>query len=691
VTIAERGLRIAERVADWVLRRSLPPGDAGDTIRGDLIEEWHARGETLHATRWYWRETLSVASHYGAKMFFETLLQDVRYTVRSYIKAPGFALIILTTLALGIGASTAIFSLVNGILLRPLPLPEPDRLVYVNETNAKGDFISISWPNYLDWRLRTRSFDAIGISRDEPVTLTGVERAQRFRGARVSGNFFTMLGVAPAIGRTFTDDDDKPTSAPVAILSDACWRGQMAGDPSIVGRTITLDGTQYTVVGVMPRGFQFPRSAYPRPHDIFLSMGPYANTPQVRDRGNHIGFSATARLKAGVTATMADRELKMVAAALEREYPNTNTSVSARVVPLADQLVNNVRLTLLVLFGAVVCLLLIACVNVANLLIARGASRQHELAIRAALGGGRARLVGLLLVESTVVCGAGGALGVAIAVWLLRTLVAVAPPGTPRIENASIDGAALLFAVVASTLCGAVFGALPALQASSVGAQSVLIRGRANAFSARSHRLRRGLLVVETALALVLLTAAGLMMRTLQELTRVDTGIRVDHVLTARVNLAGPQWTVPKRVAFYDQVIGRVRALPGVTNAALASSLPIDGSQWNSIFIVGDKPVPERSKLPNAAFTPVSAGYFDTIGMRLIRGRYLDATDTADSAKTIVVNETLAGRLWPGENPVGKRLKQGWPETPERISPWRQIVGVVSDVKMNGITAETPL
>ena len=696
------------RLAERLLRRTLPPGDAGETILGDLFEGWRDRGGSGAATRWYWRQALSLSARYWRRrrriehaaqtrdgrpqMFLDKLTQDVRYAVRSYVKAPSFTLAILATLALGIGASTAIFSLVNGILLQPLPLPDPDALVYANEINPKGDRISVSWPNYLDWRARVQSFSALANSREEPVTLTGIDRAQRLRARRVTGNFFTVLRVAPALGRALTDDDDRPNAAPVVLISDGFWHTQLGGDPAAVGRTLNLDTVTHTIVGVMPRDFQ-----YLRPYDVFLSMGPVSGTPNLADRGNHNGFNALGRLKPGATVESANSELQAIAAALEREYPNTNSGVSVRAERLADRVVDSVRLTLLVLLGAVGFLLLIACVNVANLLIARGAGRQHELAVRAALGGGRARLASQLLVESTLVSALGGALGVVVAAGLLRALIAMAPEGTPRIADVSLNAAALVFAFAAAAICGVVFGALPAFQASGIGGQHALVRGRSAGFTARSHRLRRGLMVVETALALMLLTGAGLMMRTLQELTRVDTGIRTDHLLTTRFMLAGSQWTLPKRQVFYADLLSRVRALPGVTNAALAFSLPIDGSQWNSIFVVADKPVPERAKLPSAAFTPVSAGYFETMGMRLLSGRFFNATESPDSAKVIVVNETLARRLWPGESPIGKQLKQGWPETPATgppgtyFSPWREVVGVVADVKFNGVTAETPL
>ena len=625
-------------------------------------------------------------------MFLDNLRQDVRYAVRSYGKAPSFTLAILATLALGIGASTAIFSLVNGILLQPLPLPDPDRLVYANETNAKGDQISVSWPNYLDWCARAQSFTALAGSREEPLTLTGTDRAQRLRARRVSGNFFAVLGVAPALGRALTSEDDRPTAAPAALVSDGFWRSQLGAEPSAVGRTLTLDAVAYTVVGVMPRDFQ-----YLRPYDVFISTGPIAASQNLLTRGNHNGHNVVGRLKPGVTLETARTELRTIVSALEREHPDTNAAIGVRVERLADRLVDSVRLTLLVLFGAVGFLLLIACVNVANLLIARGAGRQHELAVRAALGGGRARLAAQLLVESTLVSAIGGTLGIVVGAGLLRALVAMAPDGTPRIAEVRLDGAALLFAFAAAAICGLVFGALPAFQASSVGGQHALIRGRSAGFAARSHRLRRGLMVLETALALILLTGAGLMMRTLQELSQVDTGIRPDHLLTTRFMLAGDHWTVARQRLFHDELLSRARALPGVTSAALAFSLPIDGSQWNSVFVVADKPVPERAKLPSAAFTPVSTGYFETMGMRLLAGRFFDATESPDSSKVIVINETLAKRLWPGENAVGKQLKQGWPETPTTaapgtyFSPWREVVGVVADVKFNGVTAETPL
>ena len=723
------------RPATWLLQRALPRGEAGDTIRGDLIEEWRRRATTINAehaepaeslefsagsassafglrgaaTRWYWRQALSLSVRYAwrhriepsghghdrrDKMFLDNLMQDVRYAVRSYVKAPSFAVAILATLALGIGASTAIFSMVNGILLRPLPLPDPDRLVFATEiqVNEKSRIISNSWPDYLDWKARAHSFDVLASSGEEPQTLTGVDQARRIRARRVTGNFFRAIGVAPLLGRDFTDDDDRPNAAPVVIVTDGFWKSALGGDPSAVGRSLTLNQIAYTVAGVMPLGFE-----YLRPYDAFVSMGPVSGSPGLLSRGNHTGSAATGRLKPGVSVEAAGRELRTIAAQLEREYPATNTGVGVHTQLLSERLVSNVRGTLLALLGAVGCLLLIACVNVANLLIARGAARQHELAVRAALGGGRLRLARQLLVDSTLISAAGGALGLLFGVWLLRALVAAAPDGTPRISDVRFDGAAMMFAFGAAAICGLIFGAFPAFQAAGAQGQHALIRSRGAGFTAHSHRLRRSLIVVETALAIVLLIGAGLMIRTVQQLIRVDIGFRPDHVLTTRFTLSGTHWPEERRQPFYTDFLERVRAVPGVISAALTSSLPIDGSQWNSIFIVGDKPVPPRSQLPTAAFTPVSAGFFETMGIRRLRGRSFAVNDTPTSPPVIVINQTLANALWPGEDPVGKRLKQGWPETPTTgppgtyVSPWREVVGVVADVKLNGVMNETPL
>ncbi len=615
-------------------------------------------------------------------MPFESLLQDVRHAVRAYAKTPAFTVAVVATLGLGIGASTAIFSLVNGILLRPLPLKDPARLVFVTEYDASGRSMSVSWPSYLDWAERARSVDGLAASREEALTLTGIERPLRIRVRRTTANFLAVVGGATAAGRGLSAEADRP-GAGEAIVTDAFWRVRLGADRNVVGRTLLLDGTAYTIVGVLTPDF-----TYIRPYDAFVSMGPIAGTLQLTFRGNHNGFGAVGRLKPGVTIDAAAREFQAISAALEREYPETNAGVTARVQPLTDRVVSQIRLTLLALLGAVGFLLLIACVNVANLLIARGAARQHELSVRAALGGSRARLARQLLVESTLLSAAGGSVGVAAAYALLGALVAVAPEGTPRLESVQLDTAALLFSCAAAATCGLVFGLFPAALAWRADARASLLRLRSSGASAGSHGLRRLLIVVETALAIVLLTGAGLTARTIVALSRVDSGFRTDHLLTARVNLVGDAWTAVRRRAFVDDLVGRARALPGVSSAAAAYSLPIDGSQWNSVFIAAGKPEPIRAETPSAAMSPVGVGYFDTLGMRVVAGRVFDARDVEGAPKVVVVNQSLANRVWPNEDPVGKRIKQGWFDSD---TPWMEVVGVVGDVKFEGPSAETPM
>jgi putative ABC transport system permease protein len=693
------------RFAAWLLERALPPGIRGDAIRGDLLEELRTR-PGARGDWWYARQALSLSIRYGwdrarrrlagaphshktrrSPMLLEAIWQDVRYAVRSYAKAPTFTIIMLTTLALGIGASTAIFSMVDGILLRPLPFADPDRLIWINEVNPRGGFMSVSWPNFIDWRERVRSFEQLAATRTNFFTLTGRDQARRIDGRRVTANFFDVLGVRPSVGRGFTEADDRAGAEAVAIVSDGFWRRELGGDGEAIGQQIVLDARPFTIVGVLPAGFRYVRDT-----DVWVAMGPVVADPILRERGNHPGYIALGRLKPGVTLEAASRELDAIQRDLGRQYPLTNSGVGARLELLSARIVNTVRQTLLVLFGAVGCLLIIACVNVANLLVARGAARQHELAVRAALGGGRLRLVTQLLVESSLVSAAGGLLGVAFGAGLLRLLVAMAPDGTPRLDEVHLNPSALLFAFGAAAACGVVFGAFPAMQVTSVSGQQVVIRGRTAGASARSHRLRRGLMVVEVALALVLLTGAGLMIRTVAQLMRVDLGFRPDHLLTLQLSFRGQQWTPEKRIAFLDDAFARVRALPGVASIGAVLSLPIDGSQWNSVFVVEGQPAPaNRDLIPVAAMTPASAGYFETMGMRLVRGRLFTPADGPESSRVVVINEQLARRVFGGADPIGKRIKQGWPETSEKISPWREVVGVVGDVKFDGLTEMTPM
>ena len=676
------------RLAEWLLRHVLPRDRQSDTIRGDLLEEFRTSRLSPPASHlWYWREALSLIarSHGYRKMLtLDNLRQDVRFAWRSYAKAPAFTALVVGTLAMGIGASTAIFSIVNGVLLRPLPFPEPDRLMWMNEANKAGTMISVSWMNYQDWHARLQSFEALSVSRGMTFNLTGFGQAKPVQGRLVTHTFFTVLRAQPFLGRNFTAADDRPGAEPVAIVSHEFWRRHLEADAGALGRAITLGMTPYTVVGVLPAGFR-----YLRDYDVFTAMGPLAGEAWLTDRGNHQGFVAVGRLKPGVTRDAAARELAALEADLTRQYPATNAGLSTRMDSLASRLVNQVRDTLLVLLGAVGLLLLIACVNVTNLLIARGSARRHELAVRAALGGSRTRLLTQLLIESTLLSAAGGAAGVALAAALLRVLIAVAPEGTPRLDEVSLDGTALLFAVAAAAACGLLFGALPAARASGASGTHAFINTRPGGSSAATHRLRRGLLVVEVALAIVLLTGAGLMTRTLARLMDVQPGFTPDHLLTLRVSIPEATPDDERRTAVMNDVVSRIGALPGVQAAAAGYSIPIDGSNWNSSFTVQDKPAPaSRDDLPIAAMIPISPAYFEALGTRVTRGRAFTAADGARAGGVTIVTESLARRMWPDENPLGKRLKQGWPETP---NPWREVVGIVEDIRFDGITFPAPM
>jgi putative ABC transport system permease protein len=692
------------RITSWLLRRFGPGGETGRSIAGDLFEELFDAGGT-HAARWqYRRHATAIALRYGAarlrggratqphrqlegrRSVFHALGQDVTFAIRAFLKRPAFALVIIATLALGIGAATAIFSIVDGVLLRPLPFDEPDRLVVATETTKTGR-MGFAYLNYIDYRDRAQSFESLSCHQTNPFTIVGLAKPQRVDGRLVCWTFFEVLHVQPQLGRPFRAEDDRAGAAPVAIVSDRFWKHQLAGDPNVVGRALRTMEMTFTIVGVMPPGFQLTRA-----EDVFVPIGLVATPDSAYlHRGNHSTLVALGRLKRGVDVRTAHAEAERIAADLSREYPETNSGNGAGVELLRDRIVEPIRETLIVLMAAVGFLLLLACVNVANLLVARGAARQHELAIRSALGGSRWRLVRQLLVESSLLAGVGGVLGLALAFVLLRVLIAYAPSDLPRLDNVTINRVSLLFALGASMLCGLVFGTFPALQTSGGGGQHLLARASRTSDAVSPRRTRRALMVVEVALAMVLVAACGLMARTMMKLHAVDPGFHIDRLFTARVALTGGPWTEPRRVAFFETLWQRLQSVPGVERAALTMSLPIEGAQWGSVFVVGDKPAPARADLPSAAFIPASVGYFETMGIRLVSGRTFDARDTSDGAAVTIVNEMLARRLWPGEEAIGKRIKQGWPETPPSESPWREVVGIVADVKLQGVDQDTPM
>ncbi len=614
--------------------------------------------------------------------------RDLKYSLRMLRKNPGFASVVIVTLALGIGANTAIFSFVNAVILNPLPFPDSSRLVVMSETNSSGQPMSVSLLNFEDWRARAQSFEEIGGFRSESFNLTGAGAApQRLSGRAATSNFFHILGVQPQLGRTFTAEDDKYGVPPTVLISDSLWRTTFGADPNIIGRRLNLGITEFTVIGVMPPGFEFMRK-----NDVWAPLGGWLrpDSPWF-DRGNHMGLLALGKLKPGIGLEQAEAEMRQIAAQLEKEYSATNTGNGAFTRSLQTVVVQEVSSMLLILMGAVGFVLLIACVNVANLSLARAVVRTQEIGIRLALGAGRGRLMRQLFTENLLLALLGGLVGVLTARWLLNGLLALAPEDLPRVSGVQLNGTVLLFTAGLTVLTSLLFGLLPTWQSTRGDLFTTFNQaGRSSTASPVRRRLFDSLMVAEVGLALILLTGAGLMTRTIYKLFQVDPGFRPDHLLTMRFDLTGPKYDDDdaRQAAFLRDASLRLNGLPGVESAAFTLSLPIQGSEWGSVFIVGDQPVPERSKIPTAAFNPISPGYLETMQIGLRRGRLFTEADGPNAPTVAVINETMARRFWPNEDPIGKRLKQGWPEW---TTPWREVVGVVADVKLNGVTEETPL
>ncbi len=685
---AERELEIIEELAaqlESTYERGRARGlSADDASRLAIAEvpDWAALARTLGTIERPYVQPPAAGGGSGGG-FMTGFQQDLRYAWRALRRAPGFAAVAIITLALGIGATTIVFSIVDGILLRPLPIAEPERVMLARET-FNGQDGSFSWPNFIDTRERQTSFERFAGWRGLTANLTGVDRPRRLNVRHTTWDLLAVLGVRPVLGRDFTADDDKPGAERTAIVSYAFWQRELGGAADAIGRRIMLDEAPVTVIGVLPQGFTIARE-----EDAFLTIGAHIEiaAQMYAGRGNHFGIAAVARLKPGVSMEAANAELVAIARQLEQQYPATNSGNSASVRPLFEVLVGTARPMLFVLFGAVIAMLLIACVNLANLMLARAAGRTQEMAVRRSLGAARWRLARQMLTESMLLAVMGGALGVAVAFAGFEALVALLPPNQPRVHIITIDWRVLLISAAASIATGLLFGLMPAVQAATGRSMTLLRSSRVTGAAHVGAGTRRTLLLSEVALALVLVTGAGLMLRTVSNLSAIDTGFSRDLIVSAQFNL--PQrYDAPRRSVFFDQAVERLRALPGVTGAAFTYSLPVAGSNWNSIFTVEGQPVPERSKLPSSGWIPITPGYFDTMGIRLVKGRGFDARDLATSPEVVVVNETFARRLFGDNDPIGARVKQGWPEDK---TPWRQIVGVVNDVRMNGLQGDPTL
>lgn len=605
------------------------------------------------------------------------LWRNLRYGLRGLWKHPGFTLVAVFSLALGIGANTAIFSLVNEVLFKPLPFREADRLAMVWEDSS-----AIGFPrdtpapaNYADWKAQNQVFEDMAALDWRNFNLTGDGEPEKVMAFGVTANFFSLLGVQPALGRSFLPAEDKPGTNKVVVLSHQLWQRRYGGQADIVGKDILLNYEKYTVVGVMPVGFQFMQA------HIGLWVPMALSAEELASRGNHY-LNVVGRLKPGVSVEQAQADIGLITERIARTYPDEAGNLKAAVVSLREQLAGDARRPLSLLLVAVGFVLLIACANIANLLLARAAHRRKEIAIRTALGASRSQIIVQLLTESVLLAGLGGVLGAVLASWSFEFLRKLIPPGMTMTTELKLDLPVLLFTLAVSLLTGLVFGLLPAIQASKVDFHETLKQGGRGSLSAVGNRMRGALVVTEVTLALVLLVGAGLLVQTLYHLQNQYALFQPDQLLAVRTGLPDGKYNEhAKRVAFYDQVLERVNALPGVVSAGYTTSVPL---QWkggaNGFSIEGREP--QQNVPPNANHRQISEQYLQTMGIALREGRYFDNHDDRQAVPVVIVNETLARQHWPGQSPLGKRIKIGAPESDR---PWLTIVGVVADVRQMGL------
>ena len=603
------------------------------------------------------------------------MFTDLRQALRSLVKSPGFSALVVVVLAVGIGANTAIFSVVNGVLLKPLPFADAARLVTIGTVVRGEEENSESFPDFRDWRARSKTIDAMAAYVGYGVTMTGNGDAVSLQIAATTPDVFQMLGATPLLGRVINAKDDEKGAEPVVLIAETVWASRFGRRPSVVGEAVTLSGVRCTVIGVMPAAFQFPIQA--EPIEAWMPVSTVKFVAQFLDqRGAHFA-RVVGRLAPGATVTQATSEMQTIAAQLAKEYPASNAiRGSARVHSLQDRLVREYRLGLLVLLSAVAAVLLIACANVANLLLARGTVRQKEMAIRAAMGAPRVRLIRQLLTESFVLAAAGGALGALIALWGVAALVAASPLQIPRLNGVAVDRGVLLFTTVVSMATGILFGLAPAIFLSRADAGDTLKDAGRGSNSTRTARTRQILVVAEIALSLVLLASAGLLVRSLVALQHVDPGFVAEHAVTTDLGL--PEARYPDgaaRTAFYQRLLDGIRTLPGAAASGIATTLPLSGSDMNVGFSIEGRPQTPGTRT-SAVYFAVSPDYFKAMGIRVLKGRTFTEADNQQGALVVIISEWFARRYWPNEDPIGKRLSVGI----NKSGPG-EIVGVVADVK----------
>ena len=671
-----------------LFRRERVDAEAEEEVQFHLVarlEENLARGMSLEDAR------RDAARRFGGELharersrdadlvvWLDTLARDVRYALRNLAKNRGVTMVAAFSLALGIGANTAIFSAIRAVLLRPLPYAEPGRLAMLWMDNRRLGLHEdlTSFPNYEDWK-KNRVFEDLAGFVPSAVILSGLEEPARIPAAAVTWNFLPVLGVSPILGRNFTAEEDQAGQAQVVILSYGLWQRQFGGDRHVVGKTIEIGNKPYAIVGVMPADFAFPA----KDSQLWRPLG---LTPAARaSRGGYF-LSVIGRMKRGVTNERARAEMAAVGARLEAQYPDSNKGYGVWVVPLLDQVVGTMRQALLVLLGAVAFVLLIACVNVANLFLGRGAARGREIAVRAALGAGRARLVRQLLTESAVLSLFAGLLGLAMAFFGIRGLVLLAPKELPRLDQIGIDAPVLAFTLAVSVAAAIFCGMLPALRVSGVDLNDALREGgRSTAGGKRSRYMRSALTVAEVAFSMILLTGAGLMIRSLLSLQSIQPGFRTENVLTWRIAPSRTKFpSRPQVVGFYADLLQRVQSIPGVLGAGAITDIFLSETPNSGSFSVEGHPDPPPEQQIEATRDTISPNYFQAMGVPLIRGRFFNEHDGQDSTPVVIINETMARRFWPGEEAVGRRFTFGGAGP---NAPWMTVVGIVADTRRQGL------
>jgi len=705
------------RLAEWLIGRFLPTNDRVPVL-ADLAELYAHRcstNGTPAASLWYWKQVLSFPSRIAADrargdsdssymsvhastshprqvftksvgVLMGSLMMDLRYALRGFRRAPGFSLVAVVTLALGIGATTAMFSVVNGILIRPLPFAEPERLVTVFRVDSEGESENHSGANYIDFKSQNESFADVAGHCGANYTVTGRDTPSLVRGASVTPNFFSVLGTNALLGRTLSPEIDLPGAERTVVLSHSMWFSHFGGDVSAIGEQLEMNNEIFVVVGIMPPGFQYPGATKFWAASKFSVPEPPVAIPDDPEAVRNLSwFYVFGRLKEDIAHEQAESELAVIAGRMREVSEDSDVRAGFRIEPFRETILGDVSTSLYILLGAVGFLLLIACANVANLMLVRASAREKELVVRTALGAGRSRIVRQLVTESVTLALAGGLLGFPIAVWGTKLLLSMAPDGIPRVDLVGVDLNVLAFALLASLGTGVLFGLAPAVQ--SFGSRltaSTVVGGSRQTSSTAKSRLRSALIIGEVAVSLLLLVGAGLLLRTFLTLNSVDPGFDPYRTLSARVWIPETRYQEDDEVsAFYRETLERVRTIPGVSSAGAVLSLPINSGISGRFGFSIEGYTPEDDNQPLAGYQIASSGYFESLGIPVVRGRAFTDADDADAPSVAVINEALAELYWPGEDPVGRRVT--WNDPNDEDADWATIVGIVGNTRHAGL------